>query len=197
MRVFLDENPCPVITDSVTDAIDKAAALARENGRLIIEINVDGHPWSSEDALNTAEEVRLVTIETSSLLEQIEDDAADALADAQSLQQSAAEQLQAGQAAMGIEELGRALEIWQSLQEAVIGFTNSAGLDLEQLTVEGQPVQARLARLNEHLQHLRQSLIDNDPVRLADVLLYDMPDAADHWRQTLHAMLDAVKAEIG
>src|SRR5688572_16500407 len=99
MRVLLDNQLCDIPADSVTAAVTHAAALAQQNGRLIVEVVVNGRTWNSDDLdkldqqPNDADEIRLTTADPATLICETLDDAGDALVDAERLQKEAAESI--------------------------------------------------------------------------------------------------------
>ena len=46
MRVLLDDIPCDVTATTVSQAIEAAAVVANNKGRLIVEVSVDGSQWT-------------------------------------------------------------------------------------------------------------------------------------------------------
>jgi hypothetical protein len=193
MRVLLDDQPCDVCADSVGEAIAAAATLAESRGRMIVEVNVDGRAWSGAELGQVGSpafrsrngEVRLISAKPAELVRTTFHDAAQALGEADALQQSAAELLQAGQTAAAMDKLSDAVGIWSAVQQALIMGAQAAGMDLEALLAADDRRRA-VATLNTHLKTIRSALETGDPVGLADTLLYDLPDVVTHWRSLLH-----------
>ncbi|MCH8212130.1 MAG: hypothetical protein IIB99_12260, partial [Planctomycetes bacterium] len=48
MQVLLDENVCDVVAGTVAEAIAACATLAQAQGRLIVDVHVDGTRWSEQ-----------------------------------------------------------------------------------------------------------------------------------------------------
>lgn len=195
MRVLLDNQPCDIQADSVTAAVTRAAALAQQNGRLIVEVIVNGRTWNSDDLDKldqqplVAEEIRLTTAEPAALICQTLDDAADALLDAERLQRESAQTMQAGQTASGLAMLNQAFGVWSSVQQAVTMSCELAGIDLDQFRIEsqepGESARVILHKLNNHLRQVRDALANRDEVALTDALLYEMPAAVRSWRELI------------
>lgn len=193
MRVYLDEAACDVQADSVAAAVNAAAALARRRGRTIVDIIVDGRPWNV-DRIDTpeagvkgkAKEVRLASADPRDLVCQAFSDAAGALTEVDHLQQTAAELLQGDRAAEAMERLGRAIDLWGSVHQAVTMGATMIDLDLE-------PQRPVIEQLTTNLRSLRGALEQRDTVALADTLLYDLPDVINQWRALLHTLRERVR----
>lgn len=198
MRIVLDDKPCSLQAGSVADAIDAAATLAEQAGRVIVDVFVDGDRWSGEQlggkstALVAPTEVRFVTAEPHELVRQTLLDASAALQDADDFQRAAAEQIQAGDLAGAMPRLGEAITIWQSVKQAVASGAELVGLDLQALQVEHRPAEQIISGLGEQLRSLKNSLAAGDAIGLADTLLYELPAVVDSWRGLLEQMHAAV-----
>ncbi|HRP62417.1 MAG TPA: hypothetical protein PK400_03910 [Phycisphaerales bacterium] len=196
MRVVVDGRECDVDlgSDSVAKVIAACAAIAERDGRMIVDIVVDGASWTAEDVEAceregaSAQEVILTTAEPHALVSSMFGEAADALTDACSLQEQAAELLQADQKSDAMQSLNESLGIWVSVQQAVSQGTSLLGMSLDDLTIEGTPAEEVIQRLEQQLHTLFRQLEADDTVGLADTLLYEMPDVAEQWRGLLHEM---------
>ena len=201
MQVLLDENVCDVVARTVAEAIAACATLAQAQGRLIVDVHVDGTRWSekqlesSERQTATAEIVELTTADPSQLVLQTFDDAAEALTDADELQHEAAELLQSDQRTICMDKLGEALSIWLTVQQAIVKGSQVVGLKLDDITVDGTPIVSSITRLNEQLRMLRTSLEQEDQIALADALLYEFPDVVREWRGILQHLRTMVEQE--
>ncbi len=194
MRIFLDDAACQDIhADSVAAAVQAAADIARQRGRTIVDVMVDGSKWSADridsdeaKAASGANEVRLVTADPLLLVCEAFADAADVLGEIDRLQQTAAELLQADRAGEAMERLGNALELWGSVHQAVTMGSAMASVDL-------QPLQPSVERLTIRLKAVRSALEQRDVVALADTLLYDLPEVVNEWRSLLHGLRERVR----
>lgn len=207
MRVLLDEIECNTNAASVAQAVAVGATLAEQQGRLIVEIVVDGESWTEErlnrdSTTQVADEVRLTSADPKELVCQTFEEAAEALLDADRLQQSAAELMQADQIAQGMNQLNEAFSIWLSVQQAVVMGTQVAGIDFEQSLANspaaaGQSINAIIEHLNQQLRAVRDALENRDTIALADLLLYDLPDVVLQWRALLQDLQRDVRGEGG
>jgi hypothetical protein len=192
MQIYLDEQRCDVHADSVAEAVTAAARIATARGRTITDVLVDGRRWNAEalgaaQAQDTAaDEVRLSSANARDLVCQTFSDAAHALTEASELQRHAAELLQADRMADAMGDLGRAMEIWGSVHQAVDMGAEMAALDLE-------PHRGVIDGLAERLRSMRGALEQRDIAALADTLLYDLPDVVTEWRSLLHELTERVR----
>jgi hypothetical protein len=207
MRIFMDQNACDVQAGSVSQALAGAAAVARERGRAIVDVVIDGRHCAANQLdhatlrTSSASEIRLTTADCRQLVRQAFDDAASALSEADRLQQSAAELIQADRAPQAMEQLAQALEIWSNVRAAVLMGTEMAGIDLyAEAGSDGQRAggnQAIVTALSEQLRSLRAALTSNDIVAVSDTLLYDLPGVVTAWRGMLCDLQKRVGDERG
>lgn len=196
MRVMLDGRECDVNTqgDSVAEVVAACAAIAERDGRMIVDIIVDGASWTAEDVEAaerdgaSAKEVMLTSAEPHALVSSMFSEAADALTDACSFQEQAAQQLQADQKNEAMLSLNEALGIWVSVQQAVSQGAMLLRMSIDDLAIDGTPAEEVIQRLEQQLLALFRQLEADDTVGLADTLLYEMPDVAEQWRGLLHEM---------
>jgi hypothetical protein len=188
MQILIDDLPCKLDANTVGEAIDGASSLARDRGRLIVDVTVDGAKWTQADLASTqrhdqtAEVVRFSSAEPSDLVRHTFADAIDALAEADDLQRQAAELLQSDKGTVAMDKLGEAIAIWLSVQEAIVNGTQLVGLDLATVTVGGKPLPEAIGRLSNRLNAIRSGLRDRNEIELADTLLYDFPPIVEEWR---------------
>ena len=198
MDVLLDNQTCETRAQTVGEAIDAAADLARTDGRLIVEIFVDGVRWdeahmSSPEGIEAAAgEVRLVSADARVLVSQTLERAAEALDTAENMQREAAELLQAGEHLQSYPKLGEAISIWISVSEAIVKSAQVFGLSLDEITVGSTPLTASIQRLNEWLGVIRDALAARDQIGLADTLLYEFPEVTGEWKAVLAELSNRV-----
>jgi hypothetical protein len=199
MRVVLDEKPFETAASNVGEAITAAAESIEDDGRVIVDVIVDGEKWNEQQLGSpdrcgeTASEVKLGSANLRELVAQTLHDASEALVVADQMQREAAEDLQADRHSEAMQQLGEALNTWISVQDAVMKSAQALQLDLETIAVEGGTVDESIARLNEQLRSLRTMLQSNDTVALADTLMYELPDVVAQWRETLASIREHVQ----
>ena len=188
MQILIDDLPCEMDASTVGEAIDGASNLARDRGRLIVDVTVDGAKWTQADLASTrrhdqtAQVVRFSSAEPAELVRHTFADAIDALSEANDLQREAAELLQSDKGTVAMDKLGEAISIWLSVQEAIVNGTQLVGLDLATVTVGGKPLPEAIGRLSNRLNAVRSGLRDRNEIELADTLLYDFPPIVEEWR---------------
>lgn len=202
MLITLDQQPCDVTADSTWEAIAEASALAGSRGRLIVEVIVDGARLSDEDVTALqhqsarAASIELTSAHVGALVGEVFAEAEESLAEANRLQTSAAEKLQAGQAAEAMRDLAQAIGIWQSTQHAVtLGIEAMAGAgggngtgEPADAAIDMPPLNAAATRLHQQLDGIAEALRQRDTIAIADALLYELPACVSQWREMLRAL---------
>jgi hypothetical protein len=199
MKVLLDDMPCEVNAKTVGEALDAAAALAERDGRLIVDVSVDGMQWTQSDLSRPdrtaagAEIVRFTSAAPRELVRQTFADAADALLEADDLQRETARLLQADRRVISLDKLNEAISIWLQVQEAIVKGSQLAGLNLDDVALP-KPIGESIGTLNERLRAVHSALAAQDVTSLADTLLYEFPEVVEEWRSIL-AELQRLLAE--
>lgn len=201
MRVTLDDQPCSFNAANVEDALAQAAEMAQQRDRLIVEVIVDGESWNDRDLADPdvtsvpADDVRLVTACPRDLVSQTFEDAAATLDDIDGLHKRAAEQLQVDHRPAAMQSLADAIGMWQIVQEAVSKGAGAVGIDLADVHGPDCTALDAIGTLNEHLTGLRDALVNDDGVAIADTLLYELPEVVDQWRAVLDALQQVITNE--
>lgn len=194
MRVLLDDQPCSTSATTIGEAVAVAADAAEQAGRLVIEVLVDGSSLSEEDLqengrlANSAEEVQLLTTTMNELLRDTFVHAAEALADADTVQKEAAEFIQSGRQNEGMQNLLAALETWGGIRDAVVKGLGLADISPEDVTIEGIGLPDAIGRLQIRLGGLKEAMVAEDVSATCDCLLYDLPESTTEWRTILSGL---------
>lgn len=201
MRIVLDESETHLTAESVVDAVQKAATLAGERGRMIVEIEVDGIRWSEEDLsapdamARKAGELRLQTAHPAELLEEMFAGASEAVREVDGIHREAAKFLQTGDNKQGYARLLEALAVWGAVQT---GLTRGLGLGVlsrESLESAGIDVGATMQTLEGCLKTVREALVAQDETALSDCLLYEFPAVTERISKLLASLArEAAKA---
>ncbi len=200
MQILIDDLPCDMDANTVGEAIEGAADLARERGRLIVDVTVDGARWTQADLASTtrhaqtARVVRFSSAEPTELVRHTFAAAVDALTEADELQREAAELLQSDKGTVAMDKLGEAISIWLGVQEAIVSGTQLLGLDLETVTIGDKPFPEATRRLITRLAAVRSGLKQNNQIELADTLLYEFPPIVEEWRHLLAELRERIAA---
>lgn len=202
MRVRLDDHELSVSGSSLDDALAAAAAQAEEAGRIIVEVVVDGRTLAESDLASTEqraatpEAVELTSADFGETVSRTLADAGEALLEADHLQRAAAASFQADRSIEGYEAFQQALGIWTDVQRAVVTVTSAIGISLDDVPCGDSNGAAGIQRLNELLLTLREAVESQDPVGLADTLMYDMPDITTDWRELIIGLSERVGAVL-
>lgn len=194
MRILLDESETSLAADTVGDALQKAAALAGEHGRMIVEIEVDGIRWSEEDLSNPgtaargAGELKLLTAHPAELLRETFDQSADAIAEVEELQREAAKHLQAGRTKEGLTQLLDALALWGAVQTGLGRGLNLGVLSQQTLQARGIDVDGPVQVLESKLREIREAIVAQDFTTLSDCLMYEFPAVAQRVAALLRSL---------
>lgn len=198
MRILLDDRETTLRADTVGVALQEAATLAGQTGRMIVEIEVDGIAWCEEDLARPehtargATEVRLSTAHPAELLRDTFAHATEAVLNAEEIQRAAAKLMQSNREGEGLQKLLEALAVWGSVQTAV-----SRGLELGVLTRDdvraaGIDLDGAVAVLDAQLRALRTAMQSQDTTAVSDCLMYEFPATTKRFAETLAAMAGAV-----
>ncbi|MHC4989414.1 MAG: hypothetical protein ACYTGC_00395, partial [Planctomycetota bacterium] len=191
MHVLIDGQRSELQADTVSAVLSAAADAAKQRGRIIVEVEVDGELTTGAaldaifDGQTRAEEIRLSTADLTEQVRRALSAAQTELSSVDELQCQAAELIEGGQTAAAFQRLGEALEIWQRVQEAISIGSSLMELPLHELMVNGEPGSDLVERLGRHLRVMLQSLKTDDPIGLSDTLLYEMPPVIQDWRDLL------------
>ncbi|MDE0889975.1 MAG: hypothetical protein OSA40_11000 [Phycisphaerales bacterium] len=200
MRILLDEKPCDIQASSIGEAIAAAADAAERAGRLVVEVRVDGAMFSEDDLqastrlAEMAEEVQMLTTTLEELLRDTFLQAAEALAEADTVQRVAAEALQQGKTAEGMQSLMSALETWAGIKDAVVQGLSLAEISLDEVVFEDVRLPDAITKLQDRLEKLKDAMVSKDISATCDCLLYDLPEATRDWRVILAGLADRFDA---
>jgi hypothetical protein len=198
MRILLDDHHTTLHADTIAMALQEAAALAERSGRMIVEVEVDGIAWGEEDlacaehVARSAQEVRFATAHPAELLRDTLAHATDAVLNAEEIQRNAARLLQANRDGEGLQGLLESLAIWGSVQTAVARGLELGIVTREGLRCDGIDLDGAIAALDRQLRALRDAMQSQDPTAVSDCLMYEFPQTAKRFAETLAAMTAAV-----
>lgn len=191
MRILLDSQPCPVDAASLGEAIMVANEIAEEQGRLVVEVLVDGMLVSDQELQeqtlleSTPESVELKTTTAMALLSETFASAAEAILEAEKIQGDAARLLQGGDTIEGMKLLSIALGTWMEVNEAVVKGLLLAGEDPETLEIDHIRLADASAALQARLTELREAISTEDSSAICDCLLYEFPEVSETWATLL------------
>jgi hypothetical protein len=198
MRILLDDRETQLQAETVGAALQEAASLARQTGRMIVEVQVDGIEWCEEDLASPeyttrgASEIRLSTAHPAELLRDTFTHAAEAVLNADRIQRDAAKLLQANRESEGMQSLLEALAIWASVQSALSRGLELGVLGRDQVRAAGIDVDSAIAELDRRLRSLREAMQSADITAISDCLMYEFPATTRIFAQ----MLASIASEL-
>jgi len=195
MAIYLDGQPVDLAGDTLGAVIDAARGRLTSAGRMLVEVTFNGEPYFGDDLQAQRQspigggEVILVSAEPRELAGTTLQQVRASLEDARAAQHDAAERFQQDQPAEAMQQVGRAIEVWQGTQQAVLQSARLVGIDLNQRVFEDQPMNVVIEALVLQLRNLRDLLTAGDTVGLADSLAYEWPELTDRWDRLLGEMI--------
>ena len=196
MRVFLDGQTISIPNGeggSVATAIAVARAVAGAQGRVIIDVRVDGERLDDEALESPSDkpagdiEFKCISADPRQLVAESFADVSRALEGARPVQREAAESLQTGQLDAAFEQLAGALEVWDAVHRVTEQGPALLGVPLSSLDTEGSKgVERDLAALSATLQQVKDAVGGQDWSTLADLLTHELDSAADQWSRRLN-----------
>ncbi len=199
MPILLDDQPAQLVGDTLGQVLDAAQQRLAAQGRIVVEVRVEGQTLNGETIDRRADEAcgdKLIHL-TSAKPAEVAVDALAAvrtqLGEARVLQAEAADLLQRDQQADALNKVSTAIEAWLAMQQVVVQAAAMLDVDLDALEVEGQELTDSVNDLAAQLKELRELIQAGDMVGLADVLAYEWPDITDRWDAVLGALLEKAR----
>jgi hypothetical protein len=201
VRAYLDDQPLAIERPTLAAALSAAVAQAGSRGRIVVEAITGGARIPDETLQAPPEDelagdVRFVSVEPRALVRVTLMDAADALDQAKANQLACARLIQSGEVEQSLEPLGRAIETWRAVRDALERSTETLGDRPESTTGPGPGVDelaALVQSLWTRLEEVRRSLSAQDWSALADALSYEMSDQVEQWKTTLRTMAENLR----
>ncbi len=200
MDIYLDNSPLATDADTLGGIIDAGLADLDRERRMIVEVRLDGRTLKADELEQlitqplTAQEVQLITADNRTLAEQTLADVGDALRSLADHQQKAAELLQSDQPGEAMEPIKHALAIWQQVQQSVLQTSQLMAIDLQTVSVGDRAATALIGALAEQLRAIRDQMVNQDWVALADSLAYELGDVVADWHELIGSLREQVAA---
>lgn len=202
MQVLLDDQVLGTDYDDIPRAIEVARDEAARQGRVIVAILLDGQSVREEDfeSLCAGEietmpgEMRLQSADPLELIRGVLEQADGALQEAVRLQAEAGELLQSGDADAAMSKLTAPMELWGQIYQAVVQCGMLLSIDFAEIDVDGEPADRIITGLADQLRQVRDALVSQDQVALADELCYEMADTADRWEGLIRTLSERIAA---
>lgn len=200
MKATLDGQELTVPSPTLAAAIDAAAQQARQAGRIIIEVALDGRPLEgdelerlADDQHASADHVAITSADAASLVRVTLFDAADAMEHARDEHAACAAMIHKGQVAQAMEALAELLTTWQAVRQALIQGGAAVDRPLAGYLPDPATLGDRTDALSALLESLKQAVADDDLATVADLLEDDFTEEAQRWAQTLRTIAQAMR----
>lgn len=196
--IHIDDQPSTLSAGSMRELLAEVSNELAPSGRVVVEVRVDGlsitGPELDDDQPTQPEsDIRVYSAEPSDLVVGILEEVRTGLADASKMQTQAADHLQQDDPAKAMELVKESINAWLQAQQAVGQSAQLLQLDLQEIKVNGQAVIERMNELIASLTELKDTVVANDFVTLADALQYEWPEITERWDQAIGAIIKHVE----
>lgn len=204
-HAFLDGKPLPI--DGIGDDATVCAVIERakttlkdtDGDSILLEVICDGEAIDAARLASTMGEplsnfsrVEFVSGSRRTVVVESLTASKRSIGDTFELVREAAEQLNAGSVAAGMQRLIDCVEIWSQAHEAMISSGHLLELDLEELVIADKHVFEWLREPATKLREIRDAIESRDHVMLVDILRYEMEDFLQGWEKMLDAYAEYV-----
>ncbi|MEO0963546.1 MAG: hypothetical protein AAFY08_00360 [Planctomycetota bacterium] len=201
MPTYLDDAPLAVDAATLDAALDVARRDAEAQGRLIVEVSLDGESLMGDRldaAMGTAigeAELRLYSADAAQVAGEALHEVRASIDRIEAMHQEAADELQRGDQAAGLATVGRVIELWLGVQRGIGQAAQVAGIELDGLTFGQTSATALFSGLLERLQELKGMIESGDTIALADALAYEWSEITEPWGALVDTLIAMVEAE--
>lgn len=193
MNIWIDEHQ---ITDApdLDTALEQARVHAESQGRLIIDILVDGEPatdaFFDEDSasLPAINELRFTTANTTDMVNETLQTTIESIELLKADQAAGVQQLREGNLADSMESMRAIMEGWQAIRDIVDQIAQITNIDIFTLQAGEKTGGELVESLSKALSEVRETLNTEDWSSLGDIIEYDLTELADQWSTLLEAM---------
>lgn len=198
MEIFIDSEPVALTCDDLEAALEAANEHLAPTGRIIVEVEADGHTLTGEDLEKQRStggaptRLNLQSADPRDLVIEALEQVREGLSEAQRHQVEAAESLQRDDAAQAMDKIRVAVDRWQDLQRVVVQTGSLVRRDIGAIRVADGSVEDAVVALADRLRDLSALLTTGDTVALADELMYVWPGICEQWERTLEAIITEV-----
>ncbi|MBB6428412.1 hypothetical protein [Algisphaera agarilytica] len=200
MQVILDEQTVELDGPSLGELLHAARKRLADGGRVVVEIAVDGHKLDDKQITDrqgedvSAMSVAFTSADPKALAVETLEQVRSRLTDAEEDQKEAADLLQRDQKQNALQKVGSSIEAWLQVQQAVLQSTVLLGINLDDLSVDGEPAHALTTQAVERLNDVKEFIQADDTVALADSLEYEWPETTAKWHTLIDELIKAITA---
>lgn len=179
-RLSLEGTPPDLLT-----AIVAIGDCLKKEGRAILSVTLDGRAWSPENLLELgaqplteASEIEVTSEALSTLVDRTLRELEEVLPELPKACHALAAIFQGSTPTEGYEPFQRLAEIWSAVKARELEVAAVLDCPLDEVSVDGQPVQRIHGELNRYLQEAADALQSGDCVLLGDLLEYELAPRA-------------------
>ena len=189
MAVYLDEQEIVPESNDLQSALDKAEDMLEGKGRIVVEVKIDGELILGEDFDDVgdvdteAKQIDFLSGDPDELADEALRELLASLDEVRTLQVEAAEHFQQDLVQEAMGKISACIVVWQQVIHGISLVSPIKGIDLEVDEYEGKPILELVGRLSDRLIDLKSMIESGDTLGLADVLVYEWPEAIDSWEK--------------
>lgn len=203
MKFFLDEKPLAEREQdegTLEQSLRAAQATIEDAKRILVSFRCDGdemtgpammlalkQPASSFDIIEAFSSTRVDLV-----LETMQH-AADSLEEAETSIQEIAQLLIQGNPGDALPRLGDSLKVWQQVHDAVHKCMTLLEIDAKSTKLGDEPLESALTRPKDVLLQIKNALLAQDHVLLADILQYEFTDVTAMWHSLIERLNQTAK----
>ena len=195
MAIYLDDQPVELNGTDLNTVLMAAQDQLEPKGRIVVEVQIDGEMVASHD-LDTYQdiqvsdtELRLYSANPKSLAITTLQQVREMLEDARQAQAQAADLFQQDKQDEAMQQVVVTVDVWQQAQQVVLRSIQLLKINVESKSVDGQSVAHITNALIGQISSLRDLLVNNDTVGLADALAYEWPENVDRWQRFITELI--------
>ena len=196
--IHIDDQPTTIQPASLKALLAAVADELAPAGRVVVEVRVDGEsitgPALEDDQpTDNDRDIRVYSAKPGDLVVGVLEDVRTQLGTSQQMQQQAAELLQQDNPASAMDLVKQSIDGWLQAQQAVGQSAEFLKLDLQAITIDGQTVIDRMGELIASLTELKDAVVANDFIAIADALQYEWPEITERWDAAIGAIVKHVE----
>lgn len=195
MEIFVDQKKMPADTldaDTVEELLQQIQTRLCQPGQMVVKVRCNGEdvpPGQMEPTMkeptSAFETLEVFTSTRGTLVTDAMKQARASLEQTDAECESIASRINEGKIAEAIESLGDCLRVWQQVHEAVCRCIEMLKIDLKTTELDGKTLEELIAGPKEVLTQIKQALVAQDHVLLADVLRYEFDDVSEQWQRVI------------
>lgn len=192
MELFLDDNrleDLELADQTLELLVRQVQADYCAPDQIIVSLRCDGLEMTGSEMTarlsqpaSLVQRLEVFTGSPSQLVAEAMVQSAAALTDTEGERRRAADLLTEGNVSDGVALLGEVLRVYQQIHDAVSKSLQMLDLDARAVMIEGRTLQECFEAPTELLQQVKQALLAQDHVLLADILQYEFDDVVTQWQ---------------